>query len=110
MGVLFRPVVVNGKQYEIERVLSKIIDPKLEALKTVSFQDSRFIRLIAWNGAEYEQIDGHEGQKDYQYTGTLLSKETMVIITETGAIKTVYRDYTYTGSNLTQVSRWTVSP
>jgi hypothetical protein len=111
MGTIFRPIVVQGKRLDFEAVLAKLIDGKLEALKTIAYNDNKFLRIVAWNGSEYETVDGHEGQRDYTYNGNNdVTSETLIIITESGTVRTLSRTYSYTGTNLIQITRWSVTP
>jgi len=69
------------------------------------------LRIMAWNGSNYELIEGYEGSKSLTYDSNgNLTQIDLTIVLDDGTEKTVRRTFTYdvvTG-DLTNISRWEV--
>ena len=68
------------------------------------------VRIMAWDGTQYQLIEGYEGEKNL--TGDEngnLTEVSLKVIKEDGTTVTVKRTFTYDAQgNLTNISDWTI--
>jgi len=68
------------------------------------------VRIMAWNGTNYELIEGYEGEKNLTWDANgNLTEISLKVIKEDGTTVTVKRTFTYDAQdNLTNISDWTI--